>query len=111
MLVVPGLFSLLVAAAGWYYLFYSRAALNLAGVEQVARNRLRTRLRRIGGSVMIGLGITFFVAFDALERRRVALFVSLMLIVFILLMTILVLGIFDLRLTRRFRRDQEKFKR
>src|SRR5436853_9719 len=58
--------ALLIAAAGWHYLFYSRAAERLAGVEQQRLNRLRVVLRRAGGAVLLVLGPTFFAGFRAL---------------------------------------------
>ena len=44
---LPAIFALLVAAAGWYYLFYSKAAIGLRGIEDDRQNRLRVRLRRL----------------------------------------------------------------
>src|SRR5438477_523722 len=44
--------ALLIGIAGWYYLFYSRAAEKLAGVESQRLNRLRASLRRAGGLVL-----------------------------------------------------------
>ena len=35
------IFALLVAACGWYYLFYSRAAERLEGIEENRANRVR----------------------------------------------------------------------
>ena len=58
--------ALLIATAGWHYLFYSRAAECLSGVEEERLNRLRVRLRRAGGVVLLVLGPTFFAAFRTL---------------------------------------------
>ena len=51
---------LVVAAAGWFYMFYSRAAHSLTGIENDEINLKRIRLRRVGGLVMFVLAIFFF---------------------------------------------------
>ena len=108
MLWIAGIFSLLVAAAGWFYLFYSRAASKLVSVEGARTNSLRIRLRRVGGTAMILLGAVFYVACDALNREQLAVFSGLMLAVLALMATTLVLGIIDLRLTRQLRKTQDR---
>ena len=50
-------FSLLVAAAGWFYLFYSKSASRLATVESARDNFYRVLCRRINGVAMILLAI------------------------------------------------------
>lgn len=100
---LPGIFALLVAAAGWYYLFYSQAALRLHGVEDPARNRLRVRLRRVGGVVIMLLAATFYAMFVMLRRERFAAAGVLVMIVMFLMGAVMVLGIVDLRLTRKMR--------
>ena len=105
MSIIPGIFALLVAAAGWFYLFYSKSASNLAAVEAVESNRLRVRLRRLGGACMLVLGTAFYVGYYASDRNEPsAVFAFSWLIVFVMMMTILVLAIADLRLTRRLRK-------
>jgi peptidoglycan/LPS O-acetylase OafA/YrhL len=108
MLWIAGIFSLQVAAAGWFYLFYSRAAEKLVGVEGARTNARRVRLRRVGGTAMILLGAAFYVACDALVRKDIALFSGLMLAVLALMAVTLVLGIVDLRLTRQLRKSQDR---
>src|SRR4051794_41753592 len=46
---LPAILALLTGVAGWFYLFFSRAAHRLAGVEDDRLNRRRVRLRPIGG--------------------------------------------------------------
>jgi hypothetical protein len=105
---LPGIFSLLVAAAGWFYIFYSNAATRLSAVEANSTNQLRVRLRRLGGAAMIGLAAAFYVGFDALERRRASLSAVLILIVLLLMSLIVVLGLIDLRLTHKIRQSQHQ---
>jgi hypothetical protein len=69
MTLLPAILALLVAAAGWYYAFYSSAAGKLSGIERPSANRLRVRLRRINGCLMIVLGALFFILASALEQK------------------------------------------
>ena len=105
---LPAIFSLIVAAAGWFYLFYSRAAANLAAVEATPANRLRIRLRRVGGLMMILLAVSFYVGFVAIERRSARTAAAFLLAVFLTMSAIVVLGLVDLRLTHKLRRSQKK---
>jgi len=103
--VVSTIFSLLVAAAGWYYMFYSRGAANLSGYEKDALNARRRRLRRIGGFVMLLLGIAFFAGFHTVDADdSAAAFLLVWMGVFLLLLTIVLLALLDLRLTWKLRR-------
>jgi peptidoglycan/LPS O-acetylase OafA/YrhL len=104
---IAGIFSLLTAAAGWFYLFYSRAAEKLVGVEGARVNARRIRLRRVGGSAMILLGAAFYVACAALVRKDLSLFSGMMLAVLALMAVTLVLGLMDLRLTRKLRKNNK----
>lgn len=106
--LLPGILSLLIAAAGWFYMFYSRAALKLQGIEPPAVNRLRIRLRQTGGATMILLATSFYAGFVALQRNRTALFATLMLAVFVLMGIIMILGLIDLRMTSRLRKSQRE---
>lgn len=103
------IFSLLVAAAGWYYLFHSRAAEQLGEIELKSANRQRVRLRRIGGVAMMLLAVAFFALFRQLEQpdpgRTAAV---LLLAVLALLGVVLVLGLVDVRLTWQMRRSRER---
>lgn len=103
---LPAIFALLVAAAGWYYMFYSTAAQNLQGIEDRQQNRLRVRLRRAGGLVIMLLGVAFYGMFVMLREQRAFAALLLMAVVFVLMLTIVVLGLVDIRLTSRMRRER-----
>jgi UDP-N-acetylmuramyl pentapeptide phosphotransferase/UDP-N-acetylglucosamine-1-phosphate transferase len=105
---LSAIFALIVAAAGWYYLFYSKAASRLAGIEGDQQNRLRVRLRRIGGLVIILLGGLFY-ALLTLDERETRTALLLLTGVFLLMLVLLVLGLVDLRLTRRMRRNRKRW--
>ena len=102
---LAGTFALLTAAAGWFYLFYSRAAQRLSDVEDQRLNARRVALRRVGGVAMLLLGGFFFAGFHGLENTgwspRALLWVWAA--VFFLLIVIVVLAMIDLRLTYRLR--------
>lgn len=106
--VLSAIFSLLVAAAGWHYLFYSQAATRLMGIEEDRLNRQRVRLRRVGGLCMLALGGCFFAGFWAFDlddlRGRADAFALVWLAVGLLILTIVVLALIDLSLTARLRR-------
>lgn len=106
---VPAIFSLWVAAAGWYYMFYSKAASRLSGIENDAANRRRVRLRQTNGFVILLLAMCFYaglVTFD-IDRPNVSLFVVWVMAVLLLLCTTMTLGLADLRLTLKLKRDQQ----
>jgi len=102
------LFALAVAAAGWYYMFYSRAAAGLRGVEEQPVNQRRIRLRRINGLLMFLLGVAFFALFTLDQRRPTAAFLAMLLTVLFLLVGILALALLDLRLTWRLRQRRRR---
>src|SRR4051794_21059225 len=52
-----GIFALLVAAIGWYYLFYSRAAQKLGSIEEEQTNRRRGTLRRVNAVIMLLMAV------------------------------------------------------
>jgi UDP-N-acetylmuramyl pentapeptide phosphotransferase/UDP-N-acetylglucosamine-1-phosphate transferase len=105
---LPAILALSVGAAGWFYLFYSRAASNLSGVEAESSNRLRVRLRRIGGLMMIVLAFVSYATCVALERQRTVQAAWYLLAVLVLLVAILILGLIDLRLTQKLRRARKR---
>jgi hypothetical protein len=119
MLILAGILSLLIAAAGWYYMFYSRAAHQLSGIEGAAANRKRITLRRVNGATMCALAVVLYIGTAALARQDeqghprpdVKLFAGMMLTLLLLIVALLVLGLMDLRLThdlrRRIRRDHD----
>lgn len=112
---LPAMFAFVVGAAGWFYLFYSRAAHRLEGVEDPALNLRRIRLRRIGGFLMLLLATATIMGFYTFtgETESGALrnemgFMLSWLAVLVLLLGIVVLGLIDLRLTMRLRRQHRK---
>lgn len=105
-MILPGAFALLVAAAGWYYAFYSTAAHKLSGVESPANNRLRVRLRRINGCLMIGLGVSVYLFAASFEQRWNVKWIALLVLAMLTLaLAISALAMVDVMLTRRLRRD------
>lgn len=109
MLYLAGIFALLTGAAGWFYLFYSRAAERLSGVEDQRANGRRVALRRAGGVAMLLLGGFLFAGFYTLERAEQSrgAFLAIWLTVFVLLIVVIFLALIDLRLTRRLRARQK----
>ena len=106
---LPGILALLIAIAGWFYMFYSRAAANLGSVEDAELNGKRIRLRRVGGFVMLLLAVAFFMLFYTFDSDEQAMeFIATLLAVLVLLCMILVLGLIDLRLTMKLRRSLRK---
>ena len=106
---LPGILALLIAIAGWFYMFYSRAAANLGSIENEQLNLKRIRLRRVGGFVMLLLAVAFFALFYTFDSKEQAEeFVLTLLAVLLLLCMILVLGLIDLRLTLKLRRSIRK---
>ena len=102
--VFSTIFSLLIAAAGWYYMFYSRAAAGLNGIEDEHLNRRRQRLRQIGGFVMILLAVGLYAGFHSVDPNASAqAFLLVWFAVFVLLFAVLMLAMLDLRLTWRLR--------
>lgn len=97
--------ALVIAASGWFYMFYSRAAANLSGIEDSATNVKRQRLRQVGGFLMFLLAVGIFAGFYTFdpEASRGG-FVLVWIGVIFLLLAICVLGLIDLRLTWRLRR-------
>ena len=107
---LAGIFALLTGAAGWFYLFYSRAAHRLSGIEDERLNARRIALRRVGGVAMLLLGGFFFAGFYAFENphETPTAFLAVWLTVFALLVVLVILALIDLRLTRQLRRRAGK---
>jgi hypothetical protein len=109
MLALATSLSLLIAAAGWHYLFYSSAAARLSGVEGERLNRRRVYLRRAGGVVLLLLGPTFFAGFRTLDPQtefNPDAFVGLWLSVLLLMGVMVILALVDVRLTLQLRKHQ-----
>src|SRR3954469_8369028 len=103
---LPGIFSLLVLAAGWYYLFYSPAAKRLAAIENPRLNALRVRLRRLNGIVMMLLAVAFYGASYAVTKETTAAWVSLSVVV--LMGVMVLLALVDMQLTRKLREQRKR---
>jgi drug/metabolite transporter (DMT)-like permease len=105
MSLLPAILSLIVAAAGWHYLFYSRAAHRLGAVEPAPLNRRRILLRRINAVFMLLLGVFFFAGnYTVQEQPPSKAFAIVWLVVAALLIMITILALVDLRLTMKLRR-------
>ncbi len=104
---LPTLFSLVVAAAGWFYMFYSRAAQNLAEVENAPLNRRRVRMRRVGGFMMFVLAVAFFVGFQPYVWHSELIALGVWSLVMLLLLAIVILGLVDLRITWQLRKPRK----
>ena len=99
------IFSLVVGAIGWYYLFYSQASERLIAVEDQKTNHRRGVLRRINAIVMLllAVGIAFgMFKFD--PHKHPEAFLITWSIVMLLLLVLVALALFDLRLTMKLRR-------
>ena len=104
---LPAMFSLVVAAAGWFYMFYSRAAHNLGEFENNQLNLRRVRLRRVGGFAMFCLAVAFFIGFQPYVWNSGAVALGIWMLVMLLLLAIVVLGLVDLRLTWQLRKPRK----
>ena len=103
------IFSLFIAAAGWYYMFYSRAARRLSGVEDANVNSVRVWLRKINGLLMFLLAICFFAGFFAVDLDHPTRMAAIVWVAVCgLVLALLALGLVDLRLTWRLRHSQQQ---
>jgi len=101
------LLALLIGIAGWYYLFYSRAAEKLAAVEPHRLNRLRVWLRRAGGLVLLLLAPTFFAGFHSVDPAADPNgFIAVWVVVMVLLGVNVLLALADVGLTCKLRRER-----
>ena len=99
--------ALMIGIAGWYYLFYSKAAEKLAAVEPHRLNRLRVWLRRAGGVVLLLLAPTFFAGFHSVDPAADPdRFVSIWVAVMVLLGVNVLLALVDVGLTWKLRRQR-----
>lgn len=103
--VTAAIFSVVVAAAGWFYMFYSRAAQRLHEVEGTATNRRRVRLRRANGLAMFLLAVCIFAGSWTFNPDKApGTWVLVWLAAMVLVLVIVVLGFLDIRLTAKLRR-------
>ncbi len=102
---VVGIFSLICGVAGWFYLFYSRAAAKLVVVEPSFRNRVRVGLRRVCGAALFLLGIGCFAGYNSVDdRRHPGVYLAVWVGVMFLLLVIMVLVAADIWFTLNLRR-------
>ncbi len=99
------IFAAVVAAAGGYYLFASRSAARLAGVEPTPANARRRRLRRVSGAILVALAGLLVAGFAVNADRHPAVYLSVWAAIVVLLGVVIQLASIDLRLTARLRRD------
>jgi hypothetical protein len=100
---------LLIAAIGWYYLFYSRAASNLSSVEAMALNLRRARLRRLGGFLLLILAAVLYVGIAGVDWDKPTIWFAVTWIgVLVLLGTVTLLALIDLRWTSQLRRRKDR---
>jgi len=109
MALMAGIFSLLVAAAGWYYLFYSNAAHKLATLEETAINAKRIRLRRVGGFLLIALAMLLYIGSAVVDWEKPTVwFLITWFGVMVLLGAVTMLALIDLRLTNQLRQRRKR---
>ena len=101
---IPAIVALLIAAVGWYYLFYSRAAQRLEGVEEQRTNRLRGTLRRANAVIMLLMAVC--IAWGSIRMTRLSIEASVLIwtAVLVLLFVSVILALIDVRLTVKLRR-------
>ncbi len=102
--LLPGALAVLIGIAGWFYLFYSRAASNLVGIENQKLNSRRSHLRRVGAIVMLGLASLIVIGAYGFDMEHpTATFFIIWLAVLLLLFIMVILGLVDVRLTYKLR--------
>jgi hypothetical protein len=106
--VLVDIFALACGVAGWFYLFYSKAAKKLAAIEPAPKNSLRISLRRICGAAMVLLGVGFYAGFNAIdEHRHPGIYLAVWMASMLLLLLIFGLVAADIHLTRKLRKSRE----
>ena len=107
--ILPAIFSFLIGAAGWYYLFNTRAAEHLASIEETALNARRIRLRRFGGLLLLILAMLFYIGFAVVNWDQPTVwFLITWTGVLILAGVVTFLALIDLRLTNQLRRRRKR---
>ena len=97
---LTAILAVLTGVAGWFYLFYSKAAAGLGGIEQRQSNRRRVRLRRLNGFVLIVLAVLLYAGTYAVdEHKHPGVFVAVWLGATALLGGVVLLVLADVRLT------------
>ena len=95
----------LIFLAGWYCLFYSRAAQRLGAIEEQTVNRQRVRLRRANGLAMVVLAGLYFALYWMMGDRDQGAWPLLIVClgIFLALFVIVLLALIDVRLTWKLR--------
>lgn len=106
MYYLPGIFALMVLAAGWHYVFFSAAASRLSLIENPRLNARRVLMRRANGCVMLLLAVDFYVLCYAKVSVVTRAYLAFALLILMILLLLFALA--DLRLTRRLREDMKK---
>ena len=107
--IAPSLLALLIGMAGWYYLFYSRAAHKLGTVEPDSANARRILFRRANGLAMLVMAILLYIGtrgISAEERPRT--FLAVWMGVILVLLIVVALAFIDVRLTVNLRRQRRR---
>jgi hypothetical protein len=103
--VFADIFAILCGVAGWFYLFYSKAASRLAGMETPSHLAMRIRLRRICGGALILLGTSVYAGSNAInDQTSPGLYLGTWMGVMLLLLIVVSLAAADLYLTRLLHR-------
>jgi hypothetical protein len=97
--------SLLIAATGWHYLFYSRAVKLLEEIEFRELNAKRVLYRRINGGLLMALGL---LTFCGVQNLRPVVFVGIWIAAMVVLATIVVLAMVDVRLTWKLAQSRRR---
>ncbi len=107
--LLTGLFSLMISAAGWYYLLYSKAAHKLARIEDTAINTRRIMLRRFGGTLLILLAMLLYVGSNVISWEPPTVWFAVVWIgVMVLVGAVTMLALVDLRLTNQLRQRRKR---
>ena len=95
---------LMIGAAGWYYLFYSRAAQRLGAIEAADANRWRVLLRRLNGLLMLALaGLVYIAAATDIPEKSPSLAAGLLFAIVAVLGLCVLLAWIDIRMTINLR--------
>ena len=109
MSILPGIFALLVAGAGWFYLFYSKAAEKLAVIEDNAMNIRRVRLRRTSGFLLLLLGMLLYIGSYSVDWDKPTVwFLVTWFGVMLLVGLVTLFALLDVRLTQKLRRSRKR---
>ncbi len=107
--ILPTNFALLIGATGWYYLFNTHAAEQLASIESTALNVRRVRLRRVGGVLLLLLAMLFYIGSAVVSWDTPTVwFLVTWTGVLIVVGLVTFLALLDLRLTSQLRQRRKR---